>query len=155
MDMAIVRWRKRDEWDPFKDLIDLQKEINRLFETSFSRLPQRFVSEESFAPAIDLYEDENEYVVEAELPGLKQDEIKVSVEDDILSISGEKKREKEVKEENLYRSERFYGKFERQIVLPQNADRENIKASYKDGVLKVIIPKKEEAKPKKVDIKVE
>lgn len=153
--MAIVRWRRRDEWDPFKDLIDLQKEINRLFETSFSRLPQRFVSEETFAPAIDLYEDENEYVVEAELPGLKQGEIKVSVEDDILSISGEKKREKEVKEENLYRSERFYGKFERQIVLPQNADRENIKASYKDGVLKVIIPKKEEAKPKKVDIKVE
>ncbi len=153
--MAIVKWRRRDEWDPFKDLFDLQKEINRLFETSFSRLPQRFISEESFAPAIDLYEDENEYVVEAELPGLKQDEIKVSVEDDILTISGEKKREKEVKEENLYRSERFYGKFERQIVLPQNTDKENIKASYKNGVLKVVIPKKEEAKPKKVDIKVE
>ncbi len=153
--MAIVKWRRRDEWDPFKDLFDLQKEINRLFETSFSRLPQRFAPEESFAPAIDLYEDENEYVVEAELPGLKQDEIKVSVEDDILTISGEKKREKEIKEENLYRSERFYGKFERQIVLPQNTDKDNIKASYKNGVLKVVIPKKEEAKPKKVDIKVE
>ena len=153
--MAIVKWRRRDEWDPFKDLFDLQKEINRLFETSFSRLPQRFISEESFAPAIDLYEDENEYVVEAELPGLKQDEIKVSVEDDILTISGEKKREKEVKEENLYRSERFYGKFERQIVLPQNAEKDNIKASYKNGVLKVVIPKKEEAKSKRVDIKVE
>jgi len=155
MDMAIVKWRRRDEWDPFKDLFDLQKEINRLFETSFSRLPQRFISEESFAPAIDLYEDENEYVVEAELPGLKQDEIKVSVEDDILTISGEKKREKEVKEGNLYRSERFYGKFERQIVLPQNTEKDNIKASYKNGVLKVVIPKKEEAKPKRVDIKVE
>ncbi len=153
--MAIVKWRRRDEWDPFKDLFDLQKEINRLFETSFSRLPQRFISEESFAPAIDLYEDENEYVVEAELPGLKQDEIKVSVEDDILTISGEKKREKEVKEGNLYRSERFYGKFERQIVLPQNTEKDNIKASYKNGVLKVVIPKKEEAKPKRVDIKVE
>lgn len=153
--MAIVKWRRRDEWDPFKDLFDLQKEINRLFETSFSRLPQRFISEESFAPAIDLYEDENEYVVEAELPGLKQDEIKVSVEDDILTISGEKKREKEVKKENLYRSERFYGKFERQIVLPQNTEKDNIKASYKNGVLKVVIPKKEEAKPKRVDIKVE
>ncbi len=153
--MAIVKWRRKDEWDPFKDLFELQKEINRLFETSFSRLPQRFAPEERFAPAIDLYEDENEYVVEAELPGLKQDEIKVSVEDDILTISGEKKREKEVKEENLYRSERFYGKFERQIVLPQNTDKENIKASYKNGVLKVVIPKKEEAKPKKVDIKVE
>jgi len=153
--MAIVKWRRRDEWDPFKDLFDLQKEINRLFETSFSRLPQRFISEESFAPAIDLYEDENEYVVEAELPGLKQDEIKVSVEDDILTISGEKKREKEVKEGNLYRSERFYGKFERQIVLPQNAEKDNIKASYKNGVLKVVIPKKEEAKSKRVDIKVE
>jgi len=155
MDMAIVKWRRRDEWDPFKDLFDLQKEINRLFETSFSRLPQRFISEESFAPAIDLYEDENEYVVEAELPGLKQDEIKVSVEDDILTISGEKKREKEVKEGNLYRSERFYGKFERQIVLPQNTEKDNIKASYKNGVLKVVIPKKEEAKSKRVDIKVE
>ncbi|RKY36546.1 MAG: Hsp20/alpha crystallin family protein [Candidatus Omnitrophota bacterium] len=150
-----MKWRRRDEWDPFKDLFDLQKEINRLFETSFSRLPQRFISEESFAPAIDLYEDENEYVVEAELPGLKQDEIKVSVEDDILTISGEKKREKEVKEGNLYRSERFYGKFERQIVLPQNTEKDNIKASYKNGVLKVVIPKKEEAKPKRVDIKVE
>ncbi|MCD6080217.1 MAG: Hsp20/alpha crystallin family protein [Candidatus Omnitrophica bacterium] len=150
-----MKWRRRDEWDPFKDLFDLQKEINRLFETSFSRLPQRFISEESFAPAIDLYEDENEYVVEAELPGLKQDEIKVSVEDDILTISGEKKREKEVKEGNLYRSERFYGKFERQIVLPQNAEKDNIKASYKNGVLKVVIPKKEEAKSKRVDIKVE
>ena len=153
--MALVKWRKGADWDPFRDLFDLQKQINKLFDSSFSRLPQQFVSEDIFTPVIDLYEKDNEYVVEAELPGLKQNEINVSMEDDILTISGERKREKEVKRENFYRSERSYGKFVRRIALPQDADKEKVKASYKDGVLKVSIPKSEEAKPKKIDVKVE
>jgi HSP20 family protein len=122
---------------------------------SLSRLPEKFFGEDVFSPAIDLYETENEYVVEAELPGLKQEEINVHVEDDVLTISGERKRERQIRKENLYRAERFYGKFERSISLPKDADKENIKASYKDGVLKITIPKKEETKPKKIDIKIE
>lgn len=153
--MALARWRKRDEWEPFRDLFDLQKEINRLFDISFSRLPQPFTGEETFSPAIELYEKDNEYIVEAELPGLKHDEIKVNVEGDVLTISGERKREKEIQRENVYRSERFYGRFVRRIALPEDVDLEKVKASYKDGILKISVPKSEKAKPKKIDVKIE
>lgn len=153
--MALARWRRREEWDPFRDLLDLQKEINRLFDFSFSRFPRHLLEEERFAPAVDLYEDGEQYVVEAELPGLKQDEIKVQIDQDLLTISGKRKREKELKDENFYRSERYFGKFVRRISLPEDGDVEKVKATYKDGVLKISIPKVQGGKSKKIDVKVE
>lgn len=154
MDMALAKWRRRGEWDPFADLLDLQRQINRLFDISFSRFPVRFEAEE-FLPAIDLYEMDQEYVIEAELPGLNQKEIEVNIEDDYLTIKGEKKREREIKSEDYHRAERFYGKFERRIALPSDIDKEKVKASYKDGVLKITLPKREEAKPKQIKVDVE
>jgi HSP20 family protein len=152
--MAIMKWKRREEWDPFADLLDLQRQINRLFDISFSRNPVKFATEE-ILPAIDLYETNDSYVVEAELPGLKQNEIDVNIEEDSLVIKGEKKREKELKEDNYHRAERFYGKFERRIALPSNIDKDKVKASYKDGILKISIPKKEEAKPKQIKVEIE
>ena len=155
--MALVKWKKRDEWEPFRDLLNLEREIRRLFDFSFSRLPQRFGDVESFAPLLELYENDKEYVVEAELAGLNQNDINVEIEDNILTISGEKKREekKGSQDKGFYRSERFYGKFQRSVALPKNIIPEKIKATYKNGLLKISIPKNEDKKSTKIDVKVE
>jgi HSP20 family protein len=135
----------------------MQERMNKLFE-DVMRSPNR--SDEGFAvaawaPAVDIYETDKEIVMKAELPEMQEKDIEIKVEDTILIVAGERKMEKEVKEENYHRIERSYGSFHRSFTLPHSVDRENIKASYKDGVLKVVLPKREEVKPKQIKIDIE
>jgi len=142
-------------YDPFKDMIALQDRMNRLFDEFFRRSeigPESASAE--WKPLADVYEDGNEIVLSIEIPGVNKDNIKVTVENNILTVSGERKQEREEKKENYHRIERAYGSFSRSFSLPNTVDSNNIKASYKNGVLELVLPKKEEAKPKAINVKV-
>lgn len=145
--MALVRFQ------PFvEDFQALQDRINRIFQdTSMSR----FAGEDALAawtPLCDIYEEGENILVKAELPGVEKNDIDVQVENNVLTLRGERKREKEVKSENLYRTERFYGSFTRSFTLPVSVNTEKIHAEYKDGVLHVTLPKVDEAKPRKIKV---
>ncbi len=148
--MAIVKY------DPWRDVLSLRDEIDRLFEDFFpvKSGERRDYLAEVWAPAIDIYETKDDVVVKAELPGMNKEDIKINIVDNSLVIEGEKKQEKEVKEENYYRVERRYGVFRRAIEIPVPVKTENVEATYKDGVLEIKLPKKEEAKPKEIEVKV-
>ena len=153
--MALIKWRNGDPF--FGDLFDIQDEINRIFDLS---VPKRSKEGKTFlervwSPAVDVSEDKDNIYVKAELPGLKQEEINVSLEDDVLTIQGERTSEKEEKDKQYHRIERSYGAFQRAIHLPTVINEESIKATYKNGVLDITLAKKEEAKRKqiKVDVK--
>jgi HSP20 family protein len=152
--MALIRWRPRGEMDPFRDL---QEEINRLFDFTGGRGPLERIGlfEGEWAPAIDVYEDENKVVVKAELPGMTDKDIDVNIMSGTLTIKGEKKKEEEKKEQSYYRLDRSYGAFSRSITLPTAVDSGKATASFKNGILEIELPKKEEAKPKQVKVKVE
>lgn len=148
--MAIERWRPGREitpWRPFRELEEWERRFDGLLGRPLWRLP---VEERGWMPAVDVFEKEDKFVVKAELPGMKEDDIDVSVVGDTLSIKGEKKTETEVKEEDYYRSERSYGSFYRSIALPSNVDADKIAASFEDGVLEVTLPKSAKVKPKKI-----
>ena len=147
--MALMRWR---EQDIFKELADLQEEMNRVFNSLF-KWPMR--KEAKWSPSVDIYEDKDNLYVEAEIPGVDSKDIQLFLEGDTLTIKGKKEEKREVKEENFHRIERFQGEFQRKIVLPCEVDPDKIKASYKKGVLKVVLPKKEEAKGKEIKIEIE
>lgn len=155
--MALIKWRSPDIFESFRDLLDLQREMNRLFDASLGRrvAKNQDIADTGWVPAVDIYDNKDNLVIKTDLPGMTQKDIDVSVEDDVLRIKGERKKETETKEKNFYRVERTYGVFERSFTLPSNVDATQIKATYKDGVLELVLPKKEEAKPKqiKVDIK--
>jgi HSP20 family protein len=112
------------------------------------------ISVAEWSPLVDITEDEKEYIIKAELPELKKEDIKLNVHDDVLSLSGERKYEKEEKGKKYHRVERAYGSFLRTFTLPDDADGSKVVAEYKDGVLKVHVPKSEKAKPKSIDVKV-
>jgi HSP20 family protein len=139
-----------------RELATMQERMNKLFEDTLkpSARGEDGLSVANWAPAVDIYETDKEIVLKAELPEMQEKDISIKVEDNVLSVSGERKMEKEVKEENYHRIERSYGSFSRSFTLPQTVDRDTIKASYKDGVLKVTLPKKEEVKPKQIKIDV-
>ncbi len=144
-------------WDPFRELDELQ---NRLA-TIFGRAPVRkeggkeeAMTVAEWAPLVDITEDEKEFLIKAELPEVKKEEVKVSVQDGVLTISGERKYEKEEKGKKYHRVERAYGSFARSFALPDDADAEKVAGEFKDGILKVHVPKSEKAKPKKVEVKV-
>lgn len=156
--MAMERWRPTrglTPWSPFRELEDMERRFDEIFGRSM--LPsiwRRLPSEQmAWAPNIDVFEKGDKLVVKAEIPGMKEDDIHVSVEGDMLTIRGEKKTELEVKEEDYYRCERSYGSFFRSVALPSTVDTSKIDADYEDGVLQVILPKKPEVKPKKVAVK--
>lgn len=155
--MALVPSR-RDNWllDPFSEMESLQKEMNRLFDVSLSRHPwgDPTLLGGQWAPAVDVYDSKDDILVKADLPGLKKDEIEVSVHDNNLIIKGEKKKEAEVKEKEYFRTERFTGSFFRSIPLPAPVDTQKVDAKYQDGVLQITLPKREEAKPKQIKIDV-
>jgi HSP20 family protein len=145
--MAVVRW------DPFRDLGMLQDRMNRLFDDA----GRGWRSDEpaattSWSPSVDIFETEGEIVVKAELPGMDRKDITLHLENNVLTLRGERKFEKETKEENYHRIERSYGNFSRSFSIPATVDEENIRADYKDGVLKIILPKKEQARPKQIKI---
>ena len=150
--MAIVRWR------PFEDLLNMQDEMSRFLDSFFGeRAPARRAeeSQSSWLPRVDISESENEILVRADAPGMSKDDIKITMSENVLTISGEKKIERDEKKENYHRIERVFGSFQRNFYIPSNVDAEKINASYKDGVLSVALPKKEEAKPKEIPVHVE
>jgi HSP20 family protein len=135
-------------------LSTLRNEIDRLFEAPLSELARTSHFLSGTAPALDVYEDKDNFVVKAELPGMKKEDIDVSLHDGSLSISGERKSEEKWENAEVYRAERFFGRFQRTVALPSSVDAAKIKAQYKDGVLTVTLPKAEEAKPKQIDVQV-
>jgi HSP20 family protein len=147
--MSIVRW------DPFRELEDMTDRLNRVFgRSALSRSAQDAMTSTDWAPAVDITETAEEFVVKADLPDLNKEDIKVSVEGDMLRISGERKQEKEEKNKKLHRVERYYGSFMRAFTLPDNVDGAKLQAKYTNGVLTVNLPKTEKAKAKPVDIKI-
>jgi len=144
--MAIVRW------DPFREVATLQNRVNALFR-DFSE-GEGAVTTASFIPAVDIYEDEKKVVLKLEVPGMEEKDLDVSVENNVLTVKGERKFEKEEKEENFHRIERRYGSFFRAFTLPQTVDAEHIKADYHAGVLKLELTKKPEAQPKQIKVNV-
>lgn len=140
--------------DPFRELFDLQRDINQLFDESYAA-PREDVALKAWTPAVDVYEDENSFLIKLELPEVNKDDVKVSLNENTLSISGERRVENEQKRENYHRVERSYGQFYRSFTLPPNVDAAAINAQFKDGMLRLTLPKKEEAKPKQIDVKVQ
>lgn len=137
-----------------RNRIDNLFKVDRLFE-EFFKVPFRFdLGGFEALPAVDIYEKDNRIMVKAEIPGVESEELNVSVDDDLLTISGEKRQENEVKEKDYYRLERVFGRFERTIRLPQAVKAEGARATYKNGVLKIELPKSEETKKKRIKIDV-
>ncbi|MCS7170841.1 MAG: Hsp20/alpha crystallin family protein [Aquificaceae bacterium] len=135
-------------WSPFAEIERIKREFDRLLE----ELVPREEVEKVFAPVVDVYETDQELVVKAELPGVKKENVEVSIRDNSLHIRGEKKEEKEEKTETYHRVERVYGKFERVVPLPSEIKVESAKAEFKDGILEIRIPKAEGAKERKIEI---
>ena len=146
--MTLVRW------SPFRELHSIQNEMNRLIESYFTNGGREIgVSAFEWEPVCNLKENDESYTLEAELPGLKKEDIKISLKDGILTVSGERKEEKEKKDKHSHIVERQYGSFCRLFTLPEKVSEDKIDASYKDGILKVLLPKTEEAKIKEIAIK--
>jgi len=141
-------------WAGFGQLSSLRDEIDRLFSEPLSELARTSHLFSGWTPAIDLHETKDHFVVKMELPGMKREDIDLSLHEGSLSISGERKRESKHEEAEAYRAERFFGRFQRTISLPTPVQADKVKAQYKDGVLTVELPKTEEAKPKHIDVNV-
>jgi HSP20 family protein len=139
-------------WDPFREFSTLQDRMNRLFRESQG--PEESLTTSSFAPPVDVYEDEHNVTLKIEVPGIEEKDIDVRIENNVLTVHGERKFEKEEKEENFRRVERQYGSFTRTFTLPTTVDAEKVSADYDKGILKIVLPKKAEAKPKQVKVNV-
>jgi HSP20 family protein len=151
--IAIVRW------EPFRDLMTVQDRMNRIFDDAFRGAARPGTEEDwalggTWAPAVDIFEHEGNLVLKAELPGIDPKDVEVHVENNVLTLRGERKFESEVKREQYHRVERAYGTFSRSFTLPNVVDTEKIKAEFKDGLLRVTLPQREEAKPKQISIAV-
>ena len=155
---VLQRWNPtRNVWDPFREMEEMQSRVASLFGR---RLPLKKDGGEEeltlteWIPAVDIAEDDKEYTIKVELPGVNKEDVRVSVEGGVLSISGERKTEKEEKNKKYHRIERTYGSFARSFTLPEGTASDRVGAEFKDGVLKVHLPKDEKAKPKSIDVKV-
>jgi HSP20 family protein len=167
MPKEIIKENEKREvapWRPFSELARMERDMERMFEDFWTRpwfglgWPRRFRALEEVAPrapAIEIYEEKDDVVVKAELPGMKREDLELNISDNLLTIKGEKKKEEEVKEKGYYYSERSYGSFTRTVEIPKDVQTDKVRASFKDGVLEIRIPKTEEAKRKEVKIKVE
>jgi HSP20 family protein len=157
--MYMVKWQPRSQslarWDPFTEMAQMHDWFDRAVGDLFGRTPAGVAAAESvWSPLVDVHETKDHFLVKAELPGLKQEDVEVSILDDTLTLKGERKRETEVNENEYHRIERSYGTFQRSIVLPASVEAGGVKASYKEGVLEIQLPKKEEAKPKAIKVEV-
>ena len=141
-------------WEPFREFSTLQDRMNRLFRETQGNSQDESLISSSFAPAVDVYEDEHNVTLKIEVPGIDEKDIDVRIENNTLTVHGERKIEKEEKEENYRRVERQYGGFTRTFNLPPTVDAEKVQADYDKGVLKIILPKKAEAKPKQIKVNV-
>ena len=154
---GIEEWGPLARWSPFREMERMQREMDRLFNgglAAFGRGEEAMTISE-WAPCVDITEDNKEFVVEAELPEVKKEDVKVTVEDDVLTIRGERKAEKEETGKKYHRIERSYGSFERSFTLPEAADAGKISSEFKDGVLTVHLPKNSNGKRKAIEIKVQ
>ena len=140
-------------WDPFREFTTLQDRMGRLFRDSYGDREEALTTS-TFAPAVDVYEDEHNITLNIEVPGIEEKDIDVRVENNTLTVHGERKFEKEQKEENFRRVERQYGSFTRSFTLPNTVDTDSIQANYDKGVLKIQLAKKAEAKPKQIKVNV-
>src|SRR5262245_5876797 len=151
--MSIVRW------EPFRELVSLQERMNRLFDDSYrtrsgSGQEDDWALGGSWAPSVDIYEHDNTIILKAEIPGVDPKDVDIRVENNTLTLRGERKLDHEVKRDDYHRVERSYGQFSRSFTLPSTVNTEKIKAEYKDGVLRLALPKREEAKPKQIQVDV-
>lgn len=153
---SLMRWQRPElgNWLGFGRLTDLRNEIDRLFEAPLSELARTSQLLSGWTPAMDVYEDKDNVYVRAELPGMKKEDIDLSLHNGSLSISGERKGEDKYGDAEVYRSERFFGRFQRTVTLPTQVAADKVKAQYQDGILTVTLPKSEEAKPKHIDVSV-
>lgn len=138
-------------WNPFQELERVQREVNRLFD---SEVRGRAESDAQWAPRVDIYEDPERFLCKAELPGMKPEQVNISIENNLLTISGERKFEHEEKKNNYHRIERLYGSFRRSFQLPNTIDATKVSAEMKDGILAVSLPKRVEVQPKQIKIEV-
>jgi HSP20 family protein len=148
-------FRNITAFDPFREVFDLQRRINQLFDDSAATGSREGVALSAWAPAVDIYEDENAFLIKLELPEVNREDVKVNLHDNTLSISGERRFENEDKREGYHRVERSYGQFYRSFALPPNVNPEAINAQFKDGMLRLTLPKKAEAKPKQIQVNIE
>ena len=146
--MAIVKY------NPIGDLRTMQDQMNRLLDMAWNREIGEELGEGVWQPAVDIYEDENSVTIKAEVPDIDQKDIEVRIEDNTLTLRGERKHNKEVKKENYHRVERYYGQFQRSFSLPHSIDQEKVKATCDKGVLTITLPKREETKPKQINVEV-
>ena len=141
-------------WEPFRELNTLQSRLNRLFEEQSRGASEESLTAGAFVPQVDVYEDEHSIQLKLEVPGIDEKDLDIKVENNVLTVSGERKFEKEEKEENFRRVERRYGSFTRTFTLPTTVDSEKVSANYDKGVLKIVLPKKAEAKPKQIKVNI-
>ena len=145
--MSITRY------DPFRDLRMLQYEVNRLFSSNLSRsFGDEGIARGAWAPTVDIYENKDQIVLEAELPGMNREDFELSIENNVLTLRGERRFEKRDESDNYHRVERSYGSFTRSFTLPQTVSPENVAAEYKNGVLRVVLQKREEVKARRIEI---
>lgn len=143
------------KWDPFRDMVSLRDEVDKVFKDFFGRLPaERRLAEGYWFPTVDLEESPDEVAITAEIPGMRKEDIHISISGDQLSITGERRKEEEEKGKTYHRIERSYGRFQRTVALPTEVLSDKARASYKDGLLKITLPKAEKVKPKEIAIEV-
>ena len=155
--MSLIRYHSPElsTWSPFVGLSTLRDEMNRLFDVTqpgFGDREDRLLG--VWSPPLDVFQDKDHVFVKCELPGMKKEDIQISLHENTLTISGERKQEREVKEGDAFRSERFFGRFHRSITLPLTVQSTNVKSQYKDGILAISLAKAEEAKPKQIEVQV-
>ena len=147
--MTLVRW------DPFRELEDMSERLNRVFSRpSLRNSGKENLTVADWMPTVDISETEGEYLIKAELPEVRKEDVKVTVENGVLTLQGERRQEKEEMGKRFHRVERSYGSFVRSFTLPESVDESSVKAEYKDGVLNLHLPKSEKVKPKAIDVKV-
>lgn len=146
--MAIVRY------NPFRELRAMQEQMNRLLDLSWNREPGEELTEGIWQPPVDIFEDAESLIIKVELPGVDQKDIDVRIEDNTLILRGERKHDEEIKKENYHRIERFYGSFQRSFSIPGTIQQEKVQATCDKGVLTIVLPKKEETKPKQITVEV-
>jgi len=145
--MGIIRY------DPFRDLRNLQEEVNRLFSNNISRdFGDEGIARGAWNPSVDIYENKDQIVLEAELPGMNREDFDLTVENNVITLRGERRFEKRDESDNYHRVERSYGSFSRSFTLPQTVTGESATAEYKNGVLRVTLPKREEVKARRIEV---
>ena len=140
-------------YDPFRELRSLQDEVNRVFSSSMNRSGETGLGRGAWNPSVDIFENKDQIVLEAELPGISPDDVNISIENNVLTIHGERNFEKKDESDNFHRVERSYGSFTRSFTLPPTVSSENVNANFDNGVLRLELAKREEAKPRRIEIK--